>query len=84
MYFPWKPYVPAATFHSTERRNRPRVTLDELSKRYGIAPEELRRWIVARRLLVHHNAEGRILWAELAPNQAPHRSIQRSRARAAS
>ena len=72
-------------FHGTDRRKRrPQATLDELNKRYGIAPEELERWILARRLLVHHNAEGRILWAELAPSQAPRRSIQRSRARATS
>jgi biofilm PGA synthesis protein PgaD len=58
-------------FHGRERRKRrPSVSLGDLAKRYEIAPSELERWMLAPRLLVHHNSDGRIRWAELSPGQA--------------
>jgi biofilm PGA synthesis protein PgaD len=52
-------------FRGVERRKeRPRVTLEEISARYQIAPEELRRWIGAARLVIHHGADGRVLGAD--------------------
>jgi biofilm PGA synthesis protein PgaD len=52
-------------FRGVERRQEhPRVTLEQTSARYQIAPEELRRWIDAPRLVMHHSADGRVVRAE--------------------
>ncbi|MGA2551109.1 MAG: poly-beta-1,6-N-acetyl-D-glucosamine biosynthesis protein PgaD [Burkholderiaceae bacterium] len=52
-------------FRGVERRKaRPGVTLLELSERYKIPPEELGHWKTARRLVVHHSAEGHITHAD--------------------
>jgi biofilm PGA synthesis protein PgaD len=52
-------------FRGVERRKeRPRVTPEETSARYQIAPEELRRWTHATRLVIHHGADGRVIRAE--------------------
>jgi biofilm PGA synthesis protein PgaD len=55
-------------FRGVERRKeRPRVTLEETSARYQIAPEELGRWTRAARLVIHHSADGRVIRAEEGP-----------------
>jgi biofilm PGA synthesis protein PgaD len=52
-------------FRGIERRKeRPRVTIDELSEHYRIAAEELERWRRSRRLVIHHSADGRVEWAD--------------------
>jgi biofilm PGA synthesis protein PgaD len=52
-------------FRGIERRKeRPRVTLEETSARCMIAPEELRRWASAPRLVIHHSDDGRVLRAD--------------------
>jgi biofilm PGA synthesis protein PgaD len=52
-------------FRGVERRKeRPRVTLEETSARYQIAPEELRRWTHAPRLVIYHGADGRVIRAD--------------------
>jgi biofilm PGA synthesis protein PgaD len=52
-------------FRGVERRKgAPRVTLEKLSERYGIDRRTLQRWSRAKRLVVHHNDHGRVVWAE--------------------
>lgn len=52
-------------FRGIERRKAfPRVTLANLSERYGIDTQKLETWSRAKRLVVHHNDHGRVIWAE--------------------
>jgi biofilm PGA synthesis protein PgaD len=52
-------------FRGIERRKAaPRVTLTNLSDRYGIDTRKLEKWSRAKRLVVHHNDHGRVVWAE--------------------
>jgi biofilm PGA synthesis protein PgaD len=53
-------------FRGVERRKeRPPVDDMELSQRYQIAPEVLAVWGRARRLVMHHSPDGRVMSAEL-------------------
>jgi biofilm PGA synthesis protein PgaD len=52
-------------FRGVERRKeRARVTVEETGGRFQIAPEELRRWTQAPRLVIHHGPDGRVIRAE--------------------
>jgi len=52
-------------FRGVERRKAfPRVTVFELSRRYGIAPRMLEQWSYAQRLVVYHDTHGRVTWAD--------------------
>ena len=54
-------------FRGIERRRAfPRVTFANLSERYGIAPQMVEKWSHAKRLVVHHNDHGRVVWAEIS------------------
>jgi biofilm PGA synthesis protein PgaD len=58
-------YYNLARFHGSQRRRpRPAVTRAEQARHYGIAPAELARWTDSRRLVVHHDADGRITGAD--------------------
>jgi biofilm PGA synthesis protein PgaD len=59
-------------FRGVERRKHcKRVTVADLAARYQIAPEALDRWRQARRLVVHHDGRGQIVWAETSDYGAP-------------
>lgn len=52
-------------FRGIERRKHCRpVTVAELAAYYQISPEALGRWRQARRVVVHHDPQGQIVWAE--------------------
>ncbi len=49
-------------FRGVERRKpRPPVGIDDLSQRYLIAPEILHSWTSARRIVLHHSPDGRVI-----------------------
>jgi biofilm PGA synthesis protein PgaD len=52
-------------FRGVDRRAaRPPVSVINLSERYQFPAETLDRWITARRLVLHHNQEGRLIGAD--------------------
>ena len=53
-------------FRGQERRRpRPVVDLASLTQRYNMTAETLSRWTDAKRLIMHHNADGRLISAEM-------------------
>ena len=53
-------------FHGIQRRQqRSPVTSGEQSRHYHVDPATLSTWTDARRLVMHHDAEGRIISADL-------------------
>jgi biofilm PGA synthesis protein PgaD len=52
-------------FRGVERRKeRTPVTFEQISRHYQIAPDELRRWTRAPRLVIHHSVDGRVTGAD--------------------
>jgi biofilm PGA synthesis protein PgaD len=52
-------------FRGVERRKaRPCVCAAERSGRYQIPPESRDRWMLSRRLVMHHSADGRLIGAD--------------------
>ena len=63
-------------FRGVERRKAaPRVTVEKLSERYGIDTQRLEKWCQAKRLVVHHNDHGRVVWAEMREVDSPSEEI---------
>ncbi len=54
-------------FHGKERRRGfPVVTRADIAKGLGLAPETTEPWVRARRMVAHHDENGRVSWVEMS------------------